>query len=314
MANENNVSARITFKADKMLPKMKKCLEKKDPCQFKLYPAVEMETGIMVATTGHILAAHKLQDYRFEPSDGAVLGNMMLLPLEVLQMKGRIEVTVVIEDYKTIVTATDEKGTQGEVLMNVRYPNWRSVIPGTTGYPITVDAKAWDAALKEIVAKLDSSVYPVRLYGEQGDKTLAISWENYDMNEQGQKDVEVGEMPFKMFVGMNGKRLRDVMAFGPTQMRFMESTRAVLFVGDETVVLIMPLLVADNLDLHCGVDKRYYDTFDLRKWIGVDEGEVVVDNTKDLKPETKKPETKATPTFAERLRAALLAGQMKQAA
>lgn len=134
MAKKNDsVSARIQFSADKMLPKMTKCLEKKDPNMFRLYPAVEMETGIMVATTGHVLAAHKLKDYRFSPSDGAVLGDVVMLPKEVLQMKGRVEVTVAIDGYETVTTATDEKGETAELRQTSRYPSWRSVIPRTTG-------------------------------------------------------------------------------------------------------------------------------------------------------------------------------------
>jgi len=301
-----NVSARIQFTADKMLQKMKKCLEKKDPNVFKVFPAIEMETGIMVATTGHVLAAHKLKDYHFDPSDGAVLGDMMMLPKEVLQMKGRVEVTVAIDGYETVTTATDEKGETAELRQTSRYPRWRSVIPQTTGWPIDVDWKAWDAALKEIVAKQDSSIYPVRLYGEQGSKTLAFCWENYDMDERGQKDVGVGEMPYKMWVSLNGKYLRDLLAMQPTEMRFVDSSRAVLFVGEDTLLLIMPLLDADVTT--CTVDKRYYSTFDLEKWVGADLGTVVVDNRADVKPETK-----AEPTLAERLRAALLK-QFRQAA
>lgn len=288
--NERNVSARIQFCADKMLPKMKKCLEKKDLCQFKRYPAVELETGVMVATTGHVLAAHKLKDYCFDPSDGALLGDMVLLPLEVLTMKGTITVEVAIDTNGfPVVTATDEKGTTGMVSVSCNYPKWRTVIPQITGYPIDVDYKAWDAALKEIIQKLDSEVYSVRLYGEQNSKTLSINWETYDGEEKGFKEVNVGKMPFKMYVSLNGKRLREMMAFGPTSMRFVESSRAVMFHNDETLLMMMPLMGADYETI--SVDKRYYNTFNLEKWIGVDLGEVVVDNR----------------TLAERLREVLLA-------
>ena len=289
-----------------MLPKMKKCLEKKDPNVFKINPAVEMETGIMLATTGHVLAAHKLKDYRFSPSDGAMLGDVVMLPKEVLQMKGRVEVTVAIDGYETVTTASDEKGETAELRQTAVYPRWRFVIPRTTGYAIDVDWKAWDAALKEIVPKLDSAVYPVRLYGEEKSKTLSFNWENYAADERGSKDVSVGEMPYNMSVSLNGKRLRDLMAMQPTEMRFVESWRAVMFLNDETLLLMMPLLDADYEK--CTVDKRYFDTFDLEKWVGADLGEVVVDNRKDLKPETK-----AEPTLTERLREALLK-QLKQAA
>ena len=72
-----------------------------------------------------------------------------------------------------------------------------------------------------------------------------------------------------------------------------------MFLNDETLLLMMPLLGADYET--CTVDKRYFDTFDLEKWIGADLGEVIVDN--------RKPELSLT----ERLREALLK-QLKQAA
>ena len=115
----------------------------------------------------------------------------------------------------------------------------------------------------EIVAKLDSSVYPVRLYGEEKSKTLALCWENYDMDERGQKDVGVGEMPYKMYVSLNGKYLRDLLAMQPTEMRFVDSSCAVLFVGEDTLLLMMPLVGADFET--CTVDKLYYSTFDMEK-------------------------------------------------
>ena len=297
--NKRDVSARIQFCADKMLPKMRKCLEKKDTNQCKVYPAIELETGVMVATTGYVLAAHKLKDYHFDPSDGAMLGDMVLLPLEVLKMKGTITVEVVIEKNGfPVVTATDENGTTGKVCELANYPKWRTAFPKTTGVPVNVDYKAWDAALKEIIQKLDSEVYSVRLYGEQNSKTLSINWETYDGEEKGFKEVNVGEMPYKVHVSLNGKRLRNMMAFGPTSMRFVEYSRAVMFYNDDTMLLMMPLIGEDNVI--CSVEEQYREPFDLKKWIGEREPIVLVDSRE---PETPTHEQ----TLAERLRAVLLA-------
>ena len=60
---------------------------------------------------------------------------------------------------------------------------------------------------------------------------------------------------------------------------------------------MMPVLTGDE---PCGADKNCLEGFDLDKWIGADLGTVVVDNTKDLKPEAKR-----EPTLEERLREAL---------
>lgn len=293
MAKKINVSARMVFVADKIVAKMKKFIDKHSTRECCIYPAIEMETGIMLATTGQMLAAHKLKDYCFEPSEGAVLGDVVMLPVEVLQMKGRVEVTVQVVDGDVLTTCTSEAGAKSELRTGTIYPRWRTVIPRTTGWPIDVDSKAWDAALKEIVPKLDSNVYPVRLYGEAKSETLSLNWESIDWSDQGKEDVNVGAMPFKMWVTLNGKHLRDVMAMQPTAMRFTDSTRAVIFYGDDTLCLMMPVLVGDE---SCGADKNCLEGFDLEKWIGADLGTVVVDNTKEPKHEQ---------TLEERLREAL---------
>lgn len=294
--NKNNVSARMVFVADKMVVKMKKMLAKKDKGEFYIYPAIEMETGLMLATDGQVLAVHKLNDYTFEPSDGAVLGDIVMLPVETLTMKGRVEVTVQVVDGGLLTVCTDEKGAKADLRTGIRYPRWRMVIPGTTGWPIDVDAKSWDAALKEIVPKMKGCrLTPVRLYGEAKSRTMALCWDNVDTDDRGQKDVSVGAMPFKMAVSLNGKKLRDVLAFQPTAMRFTDPTRALIFYSDDTLCLILPVSISDEQS--CGADKNCLESFDLEKWIGADLGHVVVDNR----------------TLEERLREALLK-QFKMAA
>ena len=302
---KNEVSARMVFVADKMVAKMKKCLAKKEVRECCIYPAIEMETGLMLATSGQVLAVHKLKEYRFEPSDGAVLGDIVMLPVDVLQMKGRVEVTVQVVNGDLLATCTDEKGTTAELRTGARYPRWRTVVPRMTGWPIDVDAKTWDVALKEIVQKMKGQpLCPVRFYGEAKSKTMALCWDNVDTDDRGQKDVSVGAMPYKLTVALNGQKLRDVLAFQPTAMRFTDAARAVVFYGDDTLCLLMP--VFDNNYEPYGVDKICLESFNLEKWIGADTGTVVVDNTKDLNPETVNPETKREQTLEERLREALL--------
>lgn len=332
MGNENdNVLARITFKADKVLPKMKKCLDKKDILHvFKHYPALELQTGLLIASTGHILAAHKLQGYRFCPEDCVMLSSVLPLPVEVLTMKGTVTVEVISEEGKTFARATDEQGATYMQESKGRYPNWRSVIPRTTGSPIGFDAKAWEATLKGIVPQMDTPACGVRLCAKRGDDKMTLRWDVYneDVYREGREDVSVEYVPFDLVIRFNAKMMRDLMAFRPTTVRFVEVNSAVLFTNDETVMLLMPLHSSDG-EGHCRINKKVYDTFNLDEWIGADLGEVVVDNTrseettgtgtgtgtpkvKSLKPETVKPETNREPTMAERLRAALL--KIQQAA
>ena len=274
MAKENDnmtLTARITFVADKMVKNLKKCLEKKDFRDYVTHPAIEVETGLMIATNGHILAATKLKDYRCEMSEGVLVVNgARMLPVEVLQMKGTVTVEIMGGDYgNEVVRVTDSQGTAAELEQTARYPNWRSVMPWSSGYPIDVDAKAWAASLNAMIKAMDKDDdgphYSVRLYGERGDKTLRMSHYNWNGDETVKQDLDVGQMPYKMFATFAGKKLQAILAFEPTAMRFVENVRPVMFYSADTLLLLMPLLVNDDSGMGCKVESKDCDRFDLER-------------------------------------------------
>lgn len=309
--------ARITFAADKMVRNLKKCLDKKDPNDFKTHPAIEIETGLMVATDGRILAVTKLKDYRCELGDGVfVVNGSRLLPVEVLAMKGTVTVEM-MEDKRgnEVVRVIDQQGTAVEQELKSRYPNWRGVMPWDAGYPIDVDAKVWSSAVSSMIkamSKDDAPAYSVRLYGERDSKTLRMSHYDWRGDETEKQDVAVGRMPYKMFVTFAGKRLQTILAFEPTAMRFVENTRAAMFYSADTLILLQPMVTFDDDGdiVSYKVDSKDCARFDLEKWM---KGEVA---TKKAKPKAKKQAARAAeipqhtgpaePTFAERLREALL--------
>ena len=161
------------------------------------------------------------------------------------------------------------------------------------------------AEFQEMQAVADRDC-PMRVYGERDGRTIRLSHYDDIADKEWKRDVEVGWMPYKMFASFNCRRLRDVMAFQPTGMRFVESTRAVMFTGDETLVLLMPLL--GSLGLTCKIEEKDYDRFDLAKWM-------MAGKKADVKPQTSSvsPQPSGEPSLAERLRAVLLA-RMKRAA
>jgi hypothetical protein len=127
MAKENDnmtLTARITFVADKMVKNLKKCLGKRDLATFAQYPAIEVETGLMIATDGHILAATKLKGYRCELGEGvAVVNGTRMLPVEVLAMKGTVTVEIMGDEQgNEVVRVTDSQAPP---------PSWsrRAAIP-----------------------------------------------------------------------------------------------------------------------------------------------------------------------------------------
>ena len=316
MATENDnkkLRARITFVADKMVKNLKKCLEKKGINDYVTHPAIEVETGLMIATNGHILAATKLKDYRCELGEGVLVVNgTRMLPVEVLGMKGTVTVEIMGGDYgNETVRVTDSQGTAAELEQTVRYPNWRSAMPWSSGYAIDVDAKVWAASLNAMIKAMDKNddgpQYSVRLYGERGDRALRMSHYRWDGDETVKQDLDVGQMPYKMFATFAGKRLQAILAFEPTAMRFVENIRPVMFYSADTLMLLMPLLVNDDDGMGCKVESRDCDRFDLERWLK-GEAQGVSKATKAARSAEIPQHTERAqePTFAERLREALL--------
>lgn len=323
MATENEsmkLRARITFVADKMVKNLKKCLEKKDVREFATHPAIEVETGLMIATQGHILAVTKLKDYRCELGEGVfVMNGARMLPVEVLAMKGTVTVEIMGGDYgNEVVRVADSQSTVAELEQTARYPNWRSAMPWSSGYPIDVNAKVWAASLNGMIKAMDKNddgpQYSVRLYGERGDKALRMSHYSWNSDETVKQDLDVGQMPYKMFATFAGKKLQAILAFEPTAMRFVENVSPVMFYSADTLMLLMPLLVNDDSGMGCKVESKDCDRFDLEKWL---KGEKTA--TKKAKPKAKAAkaagaaaeipqhtERAQEPTFAERLRETLL--------
>lgn len=303
MTNQNiNAVARLSFATDSMVPKMKKMLSKDSSKKYSYNPAIDVEAGVMVATNGFSMAAHKLKDYRFEPEEQTMLPVSVVLPVEVLKMKGTV--TVVLYDNNKVV-ATDAEGTRAE-MKQFAYPNWRTAVPSQVSDVITILPATMTVALKELSKEVIDKSYPIRLRGEQGDKMLTMEWNPDELETPPTQKVSTTALPCKVDVGLSIKRLTDILAMKPEKMHFAGTLKAVLFYNSETLLLQMPMLggVPDSID----VPDEQIVRFDAEEWIGTDRlGTVVVDNR------PKKPTPKTQPTIEDRLRAALMQ-RLKQAA
>lgn len=313
MTENKNVLATIKFDADKVLPKMKKCLDKKSGVAYCLNPAIEVRTGVLIATDGHILMAHKLQGYSYSEDDKAkgCLNDVQFVPADVLTMKGTITVKVMRQYDQTVTRAENGGDDYGLIAVTATYPTWRAAIPSKTGSAITVDAKAWDAVVKNVAAKCDEKKCSITFRAAKDSTSMAIGyWDMLDEDAVYEQNVSVDAMPYNMFVLLDSKRLRNALATAPTAMHFVHGNSAVLFTNDDTLVLVMPCWVGDRA---CSVDPRELVDFCIDDWIS---GKGAV------KAKTAKPTATVKPiaepvrelSLAERLREALLEIQKRKAA
>ena len=343
---ENEVVARMSFDVDAMLPKLKACCEKEEnlrPIMFT--PAVEVATGVVVASDGHILVAHKLKGYQAEEDERLEFA-MVRMPREVMQMKGRVEMVVTLAkwkenkiDYEGIsITATDAHGKSGHLYQAGRYPNWRSVTPQENlSLPIPIDAAAMTKAVKLLSPQLSDASHLMCLTAEMGAENMELSGGDIDFSTSSAVKMSIaGGMPTGIWIGLNAEYLKSALAFKPTRMHYIECDRPVLFFSEDTMVLQMPMYREETMpEGKYGVTETM--SYRLDDWIGKSlttdpspKGEgsrmkakptkviapkpaaVKVETTKaetvipeTVKPETVKPDTVRPLSISDRLREAL---------
>ncbi len=265
------VLARLYFEADKALPKMKKCWDTDELRRQMMQPVIELKTGIIVVSDGHVLAAHKTQGYHEEVT-GKLKCDKLWLPREVTQMKGTVTVEVtenkVGAGTELVITATDGKGRQGVVTQDGRYPNWRSVIPSSVGRPVTVDAAVWEKAVKQLQPHVPPSSELMKMDAERGAEAIVFSGEDYDLGKVTTVSVPVPDgVPDGLLVGVKASYLLKALAFAPTAMYFIGASRALLFLSDETLLIVMPMLIDCEPQTPRGPRDEDMVTFSLDGWI-----------------------------------------------
>lgn len=330
---EQAATLRLSFTVDKEVQRIRQCLATDNIRPFLCHPAIDTAAGVIVGSNGHILTVHKLTGYEQDLQSGlpAWAHGILSVPREVCQMKGTVTVTAVDgrweesvekDDHSTelkevdgiIVTATDKNGRQGvlKVSQYFRYPNWRSVIPSRIGPAISVDMKKLAEGVKRMMPQLSDASQMVELSAGEGDKSVGLSGENYDFSKSGSVKVELlKKMPCGMRVALKAPTVITATGFQVKTMHYRSAGLAVLFIGDDTLTLQMPMVV-DGKCVERGpkpADKQLVP-FDINKWT---EARVRV----DAKPKTKKAVKKTTSQtnstnktelpLSEQLRAALLA-------
>ncbi len=245
--NTNDVMATISFDMDKEIPKMKKCLTDDEYRPTMMYPAIETATGIMIATNGHILVAHKLQGYDGDKQGGlpALFAGLLNVPREVLKMKGRVTIVVTEnpdEENGVIVTATDEHGCQGVVEQRGRFPNWRSVVPKEIGPDINIDTKAFAKSIKCISSQLSKASMKMTMEAKASDESLRLYGEDIDFSTGGDTKVEVtGGVPSSMKMAVKATALLVIINFNVNTMHYIDASSALIFKGAGTFAMMMPL-------------------------------------------------------------------------
>ena len=331
---EQEATLRLSFTTDSEVQRLKLCLGIKGTPPFLQHPAIDTAAGIIVGSNGHILTAHKLTGYEQDLQSGLPVWahGILSVPKEVCQMKGTVTVTAVDgrweesvekDDHSTelrevegiIVTATDENGRQGvlKVSQYFRYPFWRRVIPSRIGPTISVDMKKLADGVKRMMPQL-SDASMVELSASAGNKAIVLSGEDYDFSKCGSVKVELLEaMPCGMKVSLKAPAVITATGFQVKTMHYKGAGLAVLFVGDNTLTLQMPMLIDGKMiERGSKPTDEQLESFDINKWC--DKAVEAKANTKtktkksvkNTTDKTDRTDNSAAIDLAERLRQALL--------
>ena len=319
---------RLSFTVDKEVQRLKQCLETDNLRLFLQHPAIDTAAGVIVGSNGHILTVHKLTGYEQDLQSGlpAWAHGILSVPKEVCQMKGTVTVTAVEgrweesvekDDHSTelkeveglIVTATDENGRQGVLKVSdyFLYPNWRRVIPSKIGPAISVDMKKLAEGVKRVTPQLNEASQMMMLSASEGDKSIVLSGDDYDFSKSGSVKVELlEEMPCGMRVGLKATTVITATGFQVKTMHYKSAGLAVLFLGDNTLTIQMPMVI-DGKVIERGpkpTDEQL-EAFDINKWCSQPV-------TGEPKPKPKKAKGQPSaighqPSIADQLRQVLLA-------
>ena len=308
---------RLSFTIDKDVQRLKQCLDTGTIRPFLCHPAIDTAAGVIVGSNGHILTVHKLTGYEQDLQSGLPVWahGILSVPKEVCQMKGTVTVTAVEgrweesvekDDHSTelkevdgiIVTATDENGRQGvlKVSQYFLYPNWRKVIPSKIGPAISMDMKKLADGVKRMMPQLNDASQMVTLSASEGDNHIELSGENYDFAKSGSVKVELLEaMPCGMRVALKAPMVITATGFQVKTMHYMDAGLAVMFVGDNTLTLQMPMLI-DGKCIERGPKPtdRQLEAFDIGKWTETKA------NVETKKPAAKKKGSDCNATLSKR--------------
>ena len=253
--------ATITFTMDKITSKLRDFCAK-DPLRKVIEnPAIDIEAGIMVASDGRVLVAHKLQDYhrtvpdqivkrvelakRIRYSQDDIARICISFPKEALAFKGTVicEVRPADTDCDLIVTVTDTNGKSAIVKQQISYPNWQAVMPSKQGlvFPIpagfTNTLKSFtksmpypkDAQQTRICMNYQRYADKLLLLHNNPDYEISLKAEVPMYNEQG------------IFVCLSATLLLKELQLGFDQIEYYGYEYTLVLKSSDTRAIIMPM-------------------------------------------------------------------------
>lgn len=131
-----------------------------------------------------------------------------------------------------------------------KYPNVQNVIPKDSPYRLLVDCKALLSAVKRVGAFANGASGLLRV--EYADGQLCITGQDYDILSRTRSEVvpvKEHTMPETLAIGLSAPFLAKVLSFfdkDEVELQMRDCSRPVVFVGDGSTSLLMPMLLQDE--------------------------------------------------------------------
>ena len=137
-------------------------------------------------------------------------------------------------------------------LIEGRFPNYNSVIPGNNPFRITVDRLALLSALKRVLVFANQSIALIKLHLENND--LTVSGQDIDFSTSAEEHVVCEYVGMPMNIGFKGTFLIDILNNINSEnvvIELADPSRAGVIVpaeqeeNEDLLMLLMPMMLND---------------------------------------------------------------------
>ena len=208
------------------------------------HPYIDVELGALVATSGKTLVARKVQIKEHRVSD---MSPMRTVPRDIEKLAGQ---DVTVSFYVGGVSIENAAGLRYDLETDGfgRCPNWRSVVPTSTTERLPIDTVALRKALKMLLPSKSCDDYRVTFKAERGKHVMHIAYDDIDFSESKALVIPIAWESKGFGIDLRRGLTENVLALKPTSLRYVDSSRAIVWENADTLILQMPIIPEDTVE------------------------------------------------------------------
>jgi len=220
------------------------------PVMNGIFFDLKPESLTFVASDGHKLVRDRVLTAHSDNPTSFILPKKPARTLKEILGKESGDCTITFSDK--LAELSIENFTLSCRLIDGRYPNYASVIPGDNPYHVTIDRQALIGALRRVSVFASIATSLVRLRFENND--LKVSAQDMDYSTSAEEHILCDYAGTPMSIGFKGTFLIDILNSIDSQdvvLQLADPARAGVIVpadqaeGEDLLMLLMPMMLND---------------------------------------------------------------------